>query len=934
MSLRNWGIVLFVLILDFSSLWAQNPLKIYCIDVNQGSSTLIVSPANKTVLIDAGEVIGNYGDSVYRFIKSLGITHLNYTVATHYHSDHIGGFPVVICSLSGGANNDSILNYCYDRGDIDTFSSIPFFNYRNVVGAKRRTIGLGETINLGGGVILICVVKNGKVVNNDSVIPLPANSDNENYRSIGFVLKYGFFELWIGGDLTGPGGERDVETKVSVVTGDVDIYIANHHGSRYSSSSTFLDSLRPERAIISQGTVPNNYGHPHQEAINRLVARNCYIYQLNENPAGGTFLVPDSGRILNTTAEITVNNWQYFVNGDTYYIDGVRRDGEVLSIIAPKDTIAEGTIITPQVKIKNSGNIIESFPVRLKIGSVYNKTKTISNLAPNDSIIVSFDTTWFATRGNYQVKCSTEVLRDTNKSNDCKIANLTVAFYDAELKDIITPTINDTFYTNESIAPKVVIKDNSEYSSPTFCKVYCQLKGVIPIYFDSVLQLFSPGNIDTITFRKISLAGINDGVYKCSTWVVRNNDLVPSNNVKSALFFISNLTSLGWRKLRDIPGNKGVKAGGALVAGQQDKIYALKGNNTIEFYRYDVNSNSWQSLESMPINPSNHKKVGKGAALTYNQFSNPNIIYATKGNNTLEFWAYDVTANVWSPKSAIPAGMKNVKGGASIALIKQGNQTYVYLLKGNKTNEFYRYHCQANTWTDVKQPPLGPDVKSYKDGSCITAGPNNKLYLLKGGAKFNEFYSYDIDADTWITLESIPRYSALTKKKTKIKDGAALCCDGINVIYAIKGGNSQDFWQYDIDSDQWAELDTIPRGLGGKKIGSGGALCYLNGKVYLLKGNKTFEFWEYTPLTDYKLTKTDYQTMSCLKKQNVLNNERETKVSTVKIYDISGQLVKQQTGIFNERSAQNLKPGIYFIQIQPSSTKYPQTNKKVVVLPK
>ncbi|MEO0077298.1 MAG: MBL fold metallo-hydrolase, partial [candidate division WOR-3 bacterium] len=622
MSLRNWGIVLFVLILDFSSLWAQNLLKIYCIDVNQGSSTLIVSPTNKTVLIDAGEVIGNYGDSVYRFIKSLGITHLNYTVATHYHSDHIGGFPVVICSLSRGANNDSILNYCYDRGDIDTFSSIPFFNYRNVVGAKRRTIGLGETLNLGGGVILICVVKNGKVVNNDSVIPLPANSDNENYRSIGFVLKYGFFELWVGGDLTGIGGERDVESKVAAVVKNIDVYIANHHGSSTSSTQIFLDSLRPKVAFFSMG--PNNsYGHPHQPTINRLIAKKCYMYQLNENPTGGTFLVPDSGRILNTTAEITVNNWQYFVNGDTYYIDGVRRDGEVLSIIAPKDTIAEGTIITPQVKIKNSGNITESFPVRLKIGSVYNKTKTISNLAPNDSIIVSFDTTWLAVRGNYEVKCSTEVSRDTNKSNDCKIANLTVAF-------------------------------------------------------------------------------------------------------------------LGWRKLKDIPGIKGVKAGGALVAGQQDKIYALKGNNTIEFYRYDVNSNFWQSLESIPVNPVNRKKVGKGAALTYNKFSNPNIIYATKGNNTLEFWAYDVTANVWSPKSAIPAGMKNVKGGASIALIKQGNQTYVYLLKGNKTNEFYRYHCQANTWTDVKQPPLGPDVKSYKDGSCITAGPNNKLYLLKGGAKFNE----------------------------------------------------------------------------------------------------------------------------------------------------------------------------------------------------
>ncbi|MCX8014929.1 MAG: hypothetical protein N2748_02815, partial [candidate division WOR-3 bacterium] len=425
---------------------------------------------------------------------------------------------------------------------------------------------------------------------------------------------------------------------------------------------------------------------------------------------------------------------QYIVNGDTYLIDGVLRDGEVLSIINPKDTIPEGTIITPRAKVKNSGNITESFNVRFKIGNAYNKTKSITNLLPTDSITINFDSTWLAVRGNYQVKCSTEVLRDTNKTNDYKIANLTVAFYDIELQDIITPATNDTFFTNESIMPKVIVKDNSEFSSSSLCKVYCQLKGTNTIYLDSVQHLFLPGKTDTITFRNKSLVGINDGIYKCSTWVVRNNDLVPNNNVKTSLFFITNLiTSYGWRKLKEIPGIKVVKAGGALVAGQQNKIYALKGNSTREFFVYNVNKDSWQNLDSIPVYPDNRKKVGKGGSLTYNKFSNPNIIYAIKGNNTLEFWAYNVDSNSWLPKANIPAGTKKVKGGAGIAFVKKGNQTYVYLLKGNNTKEFYCYHCQANTWlTDLAQPPDGPDGKLYKDGSCITAGPNNKLYVLKG----------------------------------------------------------------------------------------------------------------------------------------------------------------------------------------------------------
>ncbi len=365
-------------------------------------------------------------------------------------------------------------------------------------------------------------------------------------------------------------------------------------------------------------------------------------------------------------------------------------------------------------------------------------------------------------------------------------------------------------------------------------------------------------------------------------------------------------------------------------------IYALKGNNTKEFYIYDISVENWNTKETIPnVSASIRKRVNKGGALTYNNFTN--TIYATKGNNTLEFWAYDIANDSWFNRTQVPTGLKRVKGGASLAFLKRGSQHYVYLLKGNNTNEFYGYHCQADTWMkSLEQAPLGSDGRKYKDGSCIVAGPNDRIYVLKGGAKLNEFYAYDAADDTWYTLESIPKYNGITRKKTKVKDGAALCYDGDNLIYAFKGGN-QEFWVYDITQDQWSELDTIRKLPDGKKVGSGGSLAYADNKVYALKGNGTRYLWCYTPLSnEAKSDNTGTNNIvpiATINKNSVIRNSLP---AIIKAFNSSGQLVKTQ--VIQNYSLENLsnilsgvKSGIYFIQINPLSKETQQFTQKIVI---
>lgn len=78
----------------------QEMIKSHYIDVGQGDSEFIELPNRQTMLIDAGE--SNKGSVVVKYIKSLGYDKIDYVVATHPHSDHIGGMAEVLNNFQIG----------------------------------------------------------------------------------------------------------------------------------------------------------------------------------------------------------------------------------------------------------------------------------------------------------------------------------------------------------------------------------------------------------------------------------------------------------------------------------------------------------------------------------------------------------------------------------------------------------------------------------------------------------------------------------------------------------------------------------------------------------------------------------------------------------------------------------------------------------------
>jgi competence protein ComEC len=232
---------------------SQN-LTLAFIDIGQGDSILVILPNTKTLLIDGGDREGS--GKVLASLREHSLSHIDVVVATHPHADHIGGLVDVIKNVDVGQVLDS--------GQVHTTQT--FEDFLDAIETKQiplKSVRQGDSINLDPTVKI-------------DVLNPPANlldgADNEaefNNNSVVLKLTYGEFSALLTGDME----ERNEARLVSenTTTLDADVLKAGHHGSHTSSSIPFLNAVTPEVVIISLGA-GNTYGHPHQEALDRISA--------------------------------------------------------------------------------------------------------------------------------------------------------------------------------------------------------------------------------------------------------------------------------------------------------------------------------------------------------------------------------------------------------------------------------------------------------------------------------------------------------------------------------------------------------------------------------------------------------------------------------------------------------------------------------------
>lgn len=225
---------------------ADGATAVHVIDVGQGSSTLIQS-GETGILIDGGERV--YGQTVVEYLCSVGIKELSYVVASHPHTDHIGGLTAV---LNYFPVENVIMPYLTEENTPTTKtyeSFLELIDEKNirVIAAKPGNVYTLPDISME----ILGPIRQNNDLNNMSVICKATVQDTA-------VLIPGDASIDEMSDVYRSG--RSLKS---------DVYIVAHHGSNNSYHKKFLSAVSPELAIISCGK-DNSYNHPHKEITDYL----------------------------------------------------------------------------------------------------------------------------------------------------------------------------------------------------------------------------------------------------------------------------------------------------------------------------------------------------------------------------------------------------------------------------------------------------------------------------------------------------------------------------------------------------------------------------------------------------------------------------------------------------------------------------------------
>ena len=248
-------------------------LTITLLDVGQADAILIETPQKQSILIDTGTPQSGTR-VVVPVLQRKGIHWLDTLVATHAHSDHIGGMALTLQQIRVRRLLDTEPSVDPERTQNEG-DALCFSQYRNLMADQKVphvSAQAGSTMVLSPSISIHVLHPSAPFLRDTE------SDDNEN--SVVMKLTYGRFSMLLTGDM-GQAGEARLLERMGADALRSTILKVGHHGSRSASGPAFLDAVRPQAALISCG-VNNSFGHPHGATLRRLEERGIPIYRTDQ----------------------------------------------------------------------------------------------------------------------------------------------------------------------------------------------------------------------------------------------------------------------------------------------------------------------------------------------------------------------------------------------------------------------------------------------------------------------------------------------------------------------------------------------------------------------------------------------------------------------------------------------------------------------------